>query len=137
MTPALTWLTLTLLLTLAYIFAPAAARTLKFGANWNAGARDKDMGDPGVLAGRLLRAQANLYETLPLMIGAVLIAHVAGADAGQAALGAQLYFFSRLVYLPLYAFGVPYLRSVAWLVGLYGFFTVLMAILSAPQALAG
>ena len=86
MTPALTWLTLTLFLALAYIFAPAAARTLKFGANWNAGARDKDMGDPGVLAGRLLRAQANLYETLPLMVGAVLIAHVANADAGQAAL---------------------------------------------------
>lgn len=134
MTPALTWLTLTLLLALVYIFAPAAVRTLKFGSAWNAGARDKDMGDPGVLAGRLLRAQANLFETLPLMIGAVLIAHVAKADAGQAALGAQLYFFARLVYLPLYAFGVPYLRSLAWLVGLYGFFTVLMAIFGAPQA---
>lgn len=92
MTPALTWLTLTLLLALVYIFAPAAVRTLKFGSAWNAGARDKDMGDPGVLAGRLLRAQANLFETLPLMIGAVLIAHVAKADPGQTALGSQLYF---------------------------------------------
>lgn len=134
MTPALVWLTLTLLVALVYIFAPAAARTLKFGAQWNAGARDKDMGDPGVLAGRLARAQANLFETLPLMIGAVLIAHVVKADPAQSAFGAQLYFWARVVYLPLYALGVPYLRSLAWLVGLYGLFTTIVAILGAPAA---
>jgi uncharacterized MAPEG superfamily protein len=134
MTFALLWLALTLLLAMVYIFAAAAARTAKFGGQWNAGARDGDMGDPGVLAGRLARAQANLFETLPLMIGAVLIAHVANADPGLTTLGTQLYFFSRLAYLPLYAMGVPYLRTVAWMVGLFGFFAVLYAVFNAGAA---
>jgi len=131
MTPALFWLALTLALTIVYIFAPAVVRTMKFGSKWNAGPRDVDMGDPGVLAGRLLRAQANLYETLPLIIGAVLVAHVAGADAGLTSLGAMLYFWSRVAYLPLYAFGVPLVRSLAFMVGLAGLIIVLYAIFTA------
>lgn len=134
MTFPLLWLALTLLLAMVYIFAAAAARTSKFGGQWNAGARDSDMGDPGVLAGRLARAQANLFETLPLMIGAALIAHVANADVGLSTLGTQLYFFSRLAYLPIYAMGIPYLRTVAWMVGLFGFFMVLYAVFNAVAA---
>ena len=135
MTPALFWLAATLALAIVYIFAPAGARTAKFGMKWNASPRDTNMGDPGLVAGRLARAQANLYETLPLIIGAVLIAHVAGADAGQAALGVQLYFWSRVAYLPLYAFGIPYVRGLAFVVGLAGLLIVLVAIFNTPAAL--
>ena len=85
---------------------------------------------PTRLAARLLRAQNNLFETLPIFIGAVLIAHIAGADAGLTVLGAQLYLGSRILYLPLYAFGVPYLRSLVWMVGLVGVGAILYAILS-------
>ncbi len=134
MTYPFLWLGLTLVLAMVYIFAAASARTSRFGAKWNAGPRDEDMGDPGVLAGRLERAQANLFETLPLVIGAVLMAHLAKADEQQTTLGIQMYFFSRLVYLPLYALGVPFLRTLAWLVGLIGFFIVLYAVFKAPAA---
>jgi uncharacterized MAPEG superfamily protein len=129
MTTDLQLLAWTLVLTLVYIFAPATARTLQYGSKWNAGARDEAMPPLNPVAARLLRAQQNLFETLPIFIGAVLIAHIGGADAGLTVLGAQLYLGSRVVYLPLYALGVPYLRSLVWMVGLVGIGIILYAIL--------
>ena len=35
-------------------------------------------------------------------------------------LGAEIWFGARLVYLPLYAFGVRQLRSLVWLVSIAG-----------------
>jgi uncharacterized MAPEG superfamily protein len=130
MTTDLQLLAWTLVLTVVYIFAPATARTLQYGSKWNAGARDEPMQPLNTVAARLLRAQNNLFETLPIFIGAVLVAHVGGADAGLTVLGAQLFFGSRILYLPLYAFGVPYLRSLVWTVGLVGLGIILYAILS-------
>jgi uncharacterized MAPEG superfamily protein len=134
MTLDLQLLAWTLVLTFVYIFAPAAARTIQYGSKWNAGPRDTEMPPPNVMAGRLDRAQKNLFETLPIFIGAVLIAHIGGADAGMTVLGAQLYLGSRVLYLPLYAFGVPYLRSVVWIVGLVGIAIILYAILTMAVA---
>lgn len=72
MTTELTYLALTLILALVQIFLPAGARTAEFGSKWNAGPRDETPEAKKPLTGRLERAQANLYETLPLFIGAVL-----------------------------------------------------------------
>lgn len=71
---------------------------------------------------------------MPLIIGAVLIAHVANADAGLSALGVQIVFWSRVAYLPLYGFGIPYLRSLAWIAGLVGLGIVLFAVFTAARA---
>ena len=79
MTTELTYLALTLILALVQVLLPAGARTVEFGLKWNAGARDDTPTSTRPLTGRLERAQANLFETLPLFIGAVLIAHVIGA----------------------------------------------------------
>jgi len=130
MTLDLQLLAWTLVVAFVYIFAPAAARTMQYGSKWNAGPRDEEMPKLNPVAGRLLRAQANLFETLPIFIGAVLVAHVGGADAGLTVLGAQLYLGSRIIYLPLYALGVPYLRSLVWMVGLAGIGVILYAILA-------
>ena len=129
MTTELTYLALTLILALVQIFLPAGARTAEFGSKWNAGARDQTPTSVRPLTGRLERAQANLYETLPLFIGAVIMAHVAGKDGTTLTLlGAHLYFFGRLVYVPLYAFGVPYIRSLVWVVSLAGLVMVLASL---------
>jgi uncharacterized MAPEG superfamily protein len=84
------------------------------------------------VAGRLSRAQYNLYETLPLFIGAVLVAHLAGRDNAITAMGAQVYFWGRVVYVPLYAFGVRMLRSIVWLVSTAGLLAIFYALL-VPQ----
>lgn len=128
MTTELTYLALTLILALVQVFLPAGARTVEFGSKWNAGARDTTPAATRPLTGRLKRAQANLYETLPLFIGAVLIAHVSGAESPLTLWGTALYFWARVVYVPLYAFGVPYVRSLVWLVSLAGLVMVLASL---------
>ena len=128
MSPEFIVLAATLVLALIQILAAGAARTAELGAMWNAGPRDGVPPPPGPLAGRLMRAQANLFETLPLFIAAVLMAHVAGKDGALTALGAHFYFFGRLAYLPLYAFGVPYVRSAAWGVASVGLILIIIAL---------
>ena len=128
MTTELTYLAAVLALALVQILLPAGARTLEFGLSWNAGARDHTPESKNPLTGRLERAQSNLYETLPLFIGAVLIAHVTGAESVLTLWGAALYFWARVAYIPLYAFGVPYIRSLVWLVSLAGLIMILAAL---------
>ncbi len=128
MTTELTYLALTLILALVQVFLPAGARTVEFGSKWNAGPRDETPAAKKPLTGRLERAQANLFETLPLFIGAVLIAHVAGRNGVLTEWGAALYFWARVVYVPLYAFGVPYVRSLVWTVSFVGLVLILAAL---------
>lgn len=128
MTPEFTFLALTLILALGQIGAAGMARTAELGARWNAGPRDAPARPPGRLAGRLMRAQANLFETLPLFAAAVIMAEVAGKTGPLTLWGAGLYFAARVIYVPLYAFGVPYVRSLVWLVAAGGLVAVIAAL---------
>ena len=128
MTPEFILLALTLILALVQIGAAAVARTAELGGKWNAGPRDGEVPPPGRLAGRLMRAQANLFETLPIFAAAVIMAHIAGKDGQLTMIGTHLYFFGRLIYLPLYAFGIPYVRSLVWLVALAGLVMIIVAL---------
>ena len=119
----------TLVLALVQIFLPSHFRNGETGRSYNAGPRD-DPGPPvGVLTGRLQRAQRNLYETLPLFGLAVLVAHVAGREGTLTVWGCWLYLVARIVYVPLYARGVPYVRSAVWMVSFIGLLLVLFAVL--------
>ncbi|WP_332660616.1 MAPEG family protein [Brevundimonas sp.] len=129
MTPEFIVLAFVLILAVVQILAAVIARTAELGVKWNAGARDEAVPPPGKLAGRLIRAQANLFETLPIFAAAVIMAHVAGKDGGPLTLwGTHLYLFGRVIYLPLYAFGVAYVRSLVWVASLVGLLMVLAAL---------
>lgn len=129
MTTELTMAAWTLVLAFVQIMAFDVARTRQYGSKWNVGPRDAAMPPLSPVAERLRRAQDNLFETLPLFLGAVLIAHVADRTSGTTALGAQIYFWARVAYLPLYALGVPVVRSLAWIVSIAGLGMVAAAIL--------
>ncbi|MEJ2803082.1 MAPEG family protein [Comamonadaceae bacterium PP-2] len=128
MTFELTVLGWTLILALVQVVLPAAWRNRETGLAYNAGPRDEDGPPVGRVTARLRRAQSNLFETLPLFAAAVLIAHVAGREGVLTAWGVSLYLGARIVYVPLYACGVPYLRSLAWLVSVGGLLLVLAAV---------
>lgn len=82
------------------------------------------------MAARLDRARRNFLETFPFFAAAALaVVATQRADAGTA-LGAQLYFWARLVYVGLYAGGVPYLRTVVWTVSMVGLAKVLLPLLA-------
>ena len=110
----------TIALALVNIFWAGSARTRQYGRDWNMGARDEKMPPLDPLAGRLLRAQANLYETLPLFIAALLGAAYLDRLGWKTEVGASLYFIGRLIYLPLYAAGIPKIRTLIWGVALIG-----------------
>ncbi len=119
----------TIVLALVNILWAANVRTKQYGIEWNMGARDAQMPPLDPLAGRLLRAQANLYETLPLFIGALLGAAALGHFGWKTQVGASLYCIGRLIYLPLYAAGVPKIRTLVWLVSMAGLLLTLWAML--------
>lgn len=129
MTTELTLLAWTLVLAIIQVLLPATIRGRETGRAYNAGPRDEPGPKVGVMTGRLQRAQANLFETLPLFAVAILITHVADRSGALTLWGAWLYFLARIVYLPLYAFGIAYVRSMVWTVSLLGLTLVLAAIL--------
>ncbi|PJC98536.1 hypothetical protein GQ37_012820 [Janthinobacterium sp. BJB1] len=131
MTPELTMLACTLVLALLQILLPALLRTLETGPQYNMGARDSAGPPVGKVTGRLQRAQANLFETLPLFATAVLIVHVTAQESALTLYGAALYLAARVLYLPLYAFGIPVVRTLVWCVSVAGLLMLYWAILFA------
>jgi uncharacterized MAPEG superfamily protein len=133
MTPELMLLAWSLVLALVQILLPPTFRAREVSLSYNAGPRDTPPPTPpGIYAGRLYRAQHNLFETLPLFIAAVLIIHVTHLESTLTYWGAMLYFWARVVYVPLYAFGIPYARSAAWFVSLIGL-VMLIDVLVCPH----
>ena len=76
--------------------------------------RDKDQ-ETSEFFRRANRALNNLFETFPIFIGLVLISIIKEVDNSSLAL---LWVISRTVYIPLYIFGVNYLRTAVWAAGL-------------------
>lgn len=119
MTPDLWTLVATVGLAVLQVTLASVAAKRQTGMRWALGPRDHAIELTG-LAARLARAQANLYESLPLFAILVLVAHVAGEADRLTFLGAQIYFWARVAYIPAYASGIPLLRSVVWTIGILG-----------------
>lgn len=104
----------------------ATLATAQRGLSWNAGPRDEVRAPLTGVAGRLSRASENFKETFPFFAVAVLVMALLQRGDANSALGAQLYFWARLAYVPVYAAGISYLRTVIWAVSLAGLLMVLM-----------
>ncbi|MFZ6646764.1 MAPEG family protein [Undibacterium sp. TJN25] len=119
----------TLVLAVAQILMASTARTAQYGSKWNMSARDGEQAPLKPLPARLLRAQANLFETMPIFIAAILVACIANRTGALTHWGALLYLAARIIYLPLYAMGIPVVRTLVWMVSLVGIAMCLFAIL--------
>lgn len=84
--------------------------------------------EPTALGGRAQRTATNTLEGTLLFVPIALVAHLAGAGA-ESLLGAQIYFWARVVYIPTYILGIPYVRSLVWGVGLLGLILMIMAVI--------
>ena len=120
MTVALQMVVYSLILAFVQIILFDLVRTGQYGLKWNTGPRDEAMPEISPLGGRLKRAQDNLFETLPLFIAAVVVAHLTGRESENVTLGAEIWLGARVLYLPLYAFGVRQIRSLVWIVSIVG-----------------
>ncbi|WP_341991643.1 MAPEG family protein [Azorhizobium sp. AG788] len=133
MTHELFLLAATIVLAFVQLLLAAHMATRERGSAWNAGPRDAPAKPLGAMAGRLDRAFKNLMETFPLFAAAVLLAHAAGVHTALTIAGAHVYFWGRVLYVPLYASGLPYVRSGVWVMASAGIILILAAVfLSLP-----
>jgi uncharacterized MAPEG superfamily protein len=98
------------------------------GLPWGVGPRDEGWPPIGKFGARLDRAYKNFLETFVFFAAAVLLAHALGKSTHNSALGAEIYLWARVLYVPAYAFGIPYLRTVIWVASLVGIMMVVRAI---------
>ncbi|MBA4754402.1 MAG: hypothetical protein EPO45_14260 [Sphingobium sp.] len=125
----LTILAWAMILLMAHVFAAAHAKTRQYGAHWNMGARDESLPPLNAVAGRLTRAQANFQETLPIAIVALIGVVVAGRTSDMTALGGWIWIGARIAYLPVYALGIPMVRTLIFMISLVGLGMVLWPLL--------
>jgi uncharacterized MAPEG superfamily protein len=129
MTTELLMLALSVVLGFVHIIVSATATTSQYGSKWNVSARDDEMPPLKGIAGRLQRALHNFLETFPLFAVAVLIADATNRHGWLALWGSQIYFYARVIYLPLYAAGIPVVRTLVWSVATLGIVMVLLALI--------
>lgn len=99
------------------------------GLMWAFSPRDATMPRLEGVGGRLDRAFYNLLETFPFFAAVVLVAGNLGVHTALTAWGAQLFFWSRVVYIPIYAAGLPMLRTAVWGISVAGIVLILGAAL--------
>ena len=80
------------------------------------------------MGGRAERAAKNSIEAAVFFVPLALIANAAGMDA-EVMLGAQIAFWARIAYVPIYIAGTKYLRSFVWIVGGVGYAMMVAAML--------
>ena len=114
---------------LVHLLLDAGLVTAQRGLAWNVGARDGEAAPLTGVAARVNRAFRNYLETFPMFAAAVLAVVLAGRTDADTAVGAQVYVWARVAYLPLYAAGVPYLRTIVWAVSLWGLLQLLWALI--------
>lgn len=110
---AVTWLLL-----LAASLIRARGWTLQ-GMKVAMGNRD-DLSEATPLAGRADRTARNTLENFALFAALAIVAHVSGVQDPRVLLGAEIFFWSRLLFIAVYYIGIPYLRTVVWTVGFVG-----------------
>jgi uncharacterized MAPEG superfamily protein len=117
-----------MVMALVHLTAASFSFKAQVGNRYSVGPRDEDLQPKGV-AGRLHRAQRNFLETFPVFVAAVLMGHVLDRTGDVSAVGALLYVAGRIVFLPLYAWGVPWLRTFSWNIATLGLVLVMVQLL--------
>ena len=116
--------------TLITVVVGAAIRNqewTKEGRDIGLGNRD-NLKEATPMGGRAERAAKNSIEAAVFFVPLALIANAAGMDA-EVMLGAQIAFWARIAYVPIYIAGIKYLRSFVWIVGVVGYAMMVAAML--------
>lgn len=128
MKPELVWLLWALALTFVQMLVAVSGATLQVGLPTLAGNREGLAPCTG-WAGRAQRAHHNMLESLVLFAALVLIAVVTNKTNSTTLLGAQLFFWARLVHAVIYLAGIPWLRTLVWFVSVIGLILIFSQLL--------
>lgn len=112
------------LLGLVHLLIVAQFSRQQYGLKWIGSARDEPQPPMTGVGGRLERAYRNFLETFPIFIAAVFAVTALNQSDFVSQWGAIAYFVGRLVYVPLYAAGVPVVRGLVWNIPTLGIFAM-------------
>ena len=129
MSVEMTMLMLSVVLGLLQLLIASRSANSQRGIRWNVSARDEPPPPVRPMAGRLERAYRNFMETFPFFAAVVLAAALLGRHNWATVWGAQAYLAARILYVPLYAAGVPIVRTLVWIAATLSIILILVAIL--------
>jgi len=101
------------LLGLVHLSVASFSYKSQVGNSYTVGPRDDNI-QPSGIAGRLYRAHRNYLETFAIFAVCVLLVHLTNVYGPWSYWGSNLYLVGRILFLPLYAWGVPWLRTFSW-----------------------
>jgi uncharacterized MAPEG superfamily protein len=119
-----------MVLGLVQLVIATALATKDQGLPYNLSSRDLPPPPVSLLTGRFQRAFGNFRETFVYFAVAVLVVTAMAKSSSMSVLGAQIYFWARLIYVPVYAAGIPVVRTLIWTVSIIGLVMVLLAALA-------
>lgn len=133
MTADLLYLTLSAGLCIILWIPYIVSRTLTWGLLDTVGYPDSPPELPN-WAKRSQRAHYNLVENLAPFAALVLTAHVIGAANETTAFGALLFFWARLVQVIVQILGIPWIRTLSFVIGWIGMLLIFFEILGHSSA---
>lgn len=107
-----------------------ATATYDLGPKYLFSPRDEGRVSRSVVAGRLSRALHNLLETYPAFVALALALVITGKAGGLGATGAWLWLAARVAYVPVYAAGIPVIRTLLWALSIVGLVLMLLRLMS-------
>ncbi|WP_424983515.1 MAPEG family protein [Maritalea sp. S77] len=113
MSVELTLLIWSTVVAIIYVTTQSFLFKAQVGNRYTITARDEEIVPTG-LAGRANRALRNFVETYPIFIALVLAIELLSASNGFSVVGAHIYFWARVLFLPAYLIGTPYVRTFIW-----------------------
>jgi uncharacterized MAPEG superfamily protein len=120
-------LELSVILWVVHVLCQAVTARAEFGDAYLFSPRDTDVQPKGLVCGRATRALRNYVENLAPFV-ALDLALIATQHTGG--LGATLWIIGRIIYLPIYLAGIPYLRTAAWALSIVGLLMMLGRLMS-------
>jgi uncharacterized MAPEG superfamily protein len=129
MTTVLTCALILALWSLPLNYVPAVARLSAGGIKWGMSNRES-LPEIPPWAERAERAQKNHLENLPMLIVTLLVVQISGQANPTVNMAAISMVAFRLLHAPSYIFGIPPLRSLAFIGSILSLFVVLWQLLS-------
>lgn len=124
----LSYLAAAVALFFVHLLAEVVTANLQYKPKDLLGSRD-GIAPQGAALARAKRATQNMLEAMIMFAPLVLIAHAAGRLNEMTALGAAIFFWSRVAYAPAYWFGIPVARSLIWFGGVIGTIIIFLQVI--------
>ncbi len=116
----LTCLELSVALWVVHVVIQASVGNSELPSRYLFTSRDTPAAARGLFYGRATRALANYVENLTPFVALALALIVTQRTGGAGALGATIWILARIVYIPVYLFGIVYVRTAVWAISIVG-----------------